>query len=249
MKKSRAINLMQFCKPRYDRTMNIFSASQLVAHRGDHEHHPENSLAAFRQALEMGARWLECDVQFTRDAVPVVFHDDNLRRMFDKESAVAELLYGELPALPDGQPIPTLKELLALLAEFPRASLFMEVKTAILQHHSPEETVAVLEAVIEDNPQVIPISFSAELLVCWWRSRPRALGWLGDESERAPKIPLSFVLMSSGAFLRHGCAPIAERVGVYTVNDADEARQLLLRSADLIETDYFSHLKALLNGA
>jgi len=42
---------------------------------------PENSLGAFRAALDCGAGGIELDVQLTRDGVPVVFHDAALRRM------------------------------------------------------------------------------------------------------------------------------------------------------------------------
>lgn len=52
----------------------------VIAHRGASGHAPENTLAAFRRALEMGARAIEFDVHQTRDGELVVAHDDDLRR-------------------------------------------------------------------------------------------------------------------------------------------------------------------------
>ncbi len=51
-----------------------------IAHRGARSVAPENTLAAARKALEFGADLWECDVVLTSDGVPVLLHDDNLRR-------------------------------------------------------------------------------------------------------------------------------------------------------------------------
>lgn len=100
---------------------------------------------------------------------------------------------------------------------------------------------------IDAHPQIAPISFSTESLMQCWRYGPRLLGWIGEECKDAPRISLAFLFMPSDAFLSRGCHLIADRVGVYTVNDAQRARQLLLRSADLVETNYYSFLQEQIN--
>ncbi|PJA31937.1 MAG: glycerophosphodiester phosphodiesterase, partial [Zetaproteobacteria bacterium CG_4_9_14_3_um_filter_53_7] len=55
--------------------------NRLVAHRGDRDGGVENTLAAFKHAATAGARFAECDIQFTRDLVPVVIHDNWLKRL------------------------------------------------------------------------------------------------------------------------------------------------------------------------
>ena len=50
----------------------------LVAHRGQPQSYPENSLAGFEHALQAGASYVETDVQITSDGVPVLSHDANL---------------------------------------------------------------------------------------------------------------------------------------------------------------------------
>ncbi len=57
----------------------------VIAHRGASGYAPENTLAAVDKAAELGIRWVENDVQRTRDGELVVLHDDNLRRTTDVE--------------------------------------------------------------------------------------------------------------------------------------------------------------------
>ena len=52
----------------------------IIAHRGLHAVHPENSLPAFRAAARAGIQWVECDVQQSIDGFPVILHDDKLDR-------------------------------------------------------------------------------------------------------------------------------------------------------------------------
>lgn len=61
----------------------------IVAHRGDSFHAPENTLEAGRAAKKAGAHGWEIDVQLTRDGVPVLLHDESLRRTTDVASKFA----------------------------------------------------------------------------------------------------------------------------------------------------------------
>src|SRR3954466_10120847 len=56
------------------------TAPTIIAHRGLHTVHPENSLPAFRAADRAGIEWVECDVQQSIDGFPVIVHDDTLDR-------------------------------------------------------------------------------------------------------------------------------------------------------------------------
>lgn len=70
----------------------------LYAHRGLHNNRseaPENSLRAFRLAVE-GHYGIELDVQLTKDLVPVILHDYNLKRICKVDRKVSELTYEEL---------------------------------------------------------------------------------------------------------------------------------------------------------
>jgi len=59
----------------------------------------ENSLAAFQTAVEMGYRYIETDVQATRDDVLVIFHDDHLDRTTDGEGAIRDFTWDELSGI------------------------------------------------------------------------------------------------------------------------------------------------------
>jgi glycerophosphoryl diester phosphodiesterase len=69
--------------PRYKGHMNTFFTGpkpRLFAHRGASGEAPENTLVAFRRAVEIGVPYAELDVQATRDGQVVVIHDDTLER-------------------------------------------------------------------------------------------------------------------------------------------------------------------------
>src|SRR5690606_21688391 len=77
---------------------------ELVAHRGYPARFPENSLPGMRAALDAGARYVEFDVQFSRDGVPVVLHDANLLRVTGRRGAVFLMDYADIRARKAGEP-------------------------------------------------------------------------------------------------------------------------------------------------
>ncbi|MGH3362834.1 MAG: glycerophosphodiester phosphodiesterase family protein, partial [Nocardioides sp.] len=67
----------------------VVAAFDVQAHRGGAGLRPENTLAAFGHALELGVTTLECDVHLTRDGVPVVTHDRQLQGARNRDTAAA----------------------------------------------------------------------------------------------------------------------------------------------------------------
>jgi glycerophosphoryl diester phosphodiesterase len=105
----------------------------IVAHRGAVEHHPENSLAAFHKAFELGVGAIEFDVHPTRDGELVLIHDPYLERTTNLKGVVAEHRAAELRAAlspKGGLAIPTLGEVLDL-ATGAAGELHLEIKTDI----------------------------------------------------------------------------------------------------------------------
>jgi glycerophosphoryl diester phosphodiesterase len=112
-----------------------------IAHRGLHaagEGRPENSLAAFARACALGFP-AELDVRLTRDGQVAVFHDRTLKRLTGATGRVEERTAAELGALRllgTGERVPTLREVLDLVAG--RVPLLIELKTgaprAALEH-------------------------------------------------------------------------------------------------------------------
>ncbi len=110
---------------------------QLIAHRGDSAHRPENTLASFLRALEVGADSVELDVQLTRDSRLIVIHDATLDRTTTGQGPVASHSLEEIRALSAGYPalfgdryadekVPTLDEAFELLRG--RARVLIEIK-------------------------------------------------------------------------------------------------------------------------
>jgi glycerophosphoryl diester phosphodiesterase len=101
---------------------------RIYAHRGASAERPENTLGAFRRALEIGSHGVELDVHLSRDGVPVVIHDGTLDRTTGGSGEVAAADLATLRTLDagDGERIPTLGEVLALVAG--RAHVDIEVK-------------------------------------------------------------------------------------------------------------------------
>lgn len=99
---------------------------KIISHRGDHDNTQvgENTIAAFTRAQNAGVWGIELDVRWTRDLEPVVFHDQDLLRLYGVPKNVSTFTLGELkkqyPA------IPTLSELVNPFGK--RSHLMIEVK-------------------------------------------------------------------------------------------------------------------------
>jgi glycerophosphoryl diester phosphodiesterase len=149
-----------------------------IAHRGasGKGHSPENTIAAFREAINIGVDCVECDVHCTKDGQVVVMHDSTLNRTTNKKGAIAEMTLEEVKqtdagswfsSLFTGERVPTLGELLELtkgkvinvieikpnditkrvIEEIEKANAVNEV---ILQSFYPE----AIKAAFEINPKI-----------------------------------------------------------------------------------------------
>jgi glycerophosphoryl diester phosphodiesterase len=99
---------------------------KIIAHRGSHDNRLvlENTMTAFQQAAEAGVWGIEMDIRWTRDRLPVVFHDPDLNRLYGRPEAIAAFTLNELqrqyPA------IPTLEEVVSRFGK--KIHLMIEVK-------------------------------------------------------------------------------------------------------------------------
>ena len=98
------------------------------AHRGGAGEAEENTMPAFARAVALGYRYVETDVQATRDGVAVLFHDDDLQRLCGHPGRVAEMGWSDLARLRTrgGQSIPRLDE---LLDAWPELRINLEAKS------------------------------------------------------------------------------------------------------------------------
>jgi glycerophosphoryl diester phosphodiesterase len=121
----------------------------IIGHRGASGVAPENTLAAFHEALAAGADGIEFDVRLTRDGVPVIIHDNTLRRTGRLPHRVADLSWAELSKVDVGswfassfanETVPSLAELFTLF-QSNTSTLYLEMKC-----DSPAEQRPLAEA-------------------------------------------------------------------------------------------------------
>lgn len=117
-----------------------------IAHRGASGYAPENTMAAFRLALEMGAKAIELDIHQTRDHELVVIHDEDLRRVARRKPRIRDLTRAELAAFDIGswfdpcfsaERVPTLAEVFELTTG--KAELHIEIKKGSKTYPGIEE--------------------------------------------------------------------------------------------------------------
>ena len=111
----------------------------LGGHRGNPADHPENTLASFRSAIELGCDMVECDVHLTTDGELAVIHDHTLERTTNGSGLVGAHTLAELRELDAGQGerIPLLEELIELVRD--RVGLVIETKQNPIPYPGLEE--------------------------------------------------------------------------------------------------------------
>src|SRR5437588_5998358 len=131
-------------------------AIQRVAHRGGSSLAPENTLVAFRNALNLPIDAIELDVQMSRDGHAIVFHDNTVERLTNGEGNILDLDFAYLRSLnaaahfpggwPEPQQIPTLREVLELAKG--RVRVYIEIKLSS-RDGVPGRYPKIAETVIE----------------------------------------------------------------------------------------------------
>jgi glycerophosphoryl diester phosphodiesterase len=225
------------------------------AHRGGTSHHPENTMPAFRHAVDLGYTYLETDVHATRDGVLVAFHDNDLSRTCGRPGRIDQLPFREVSAARvDGrEPIPRFDD---LVEQFPDARINIDCKA--------DSGVPGLIAAIRRHDLIDRVcvgSFSDRRL----RTLRQALG---------PRLCTSFgpgqvgSLVSAGRVVggghaaqvpvRQGRVPVVTKrfiqaahrkgihVHVWTIDEPAEMERLLDLGVDGIMTDRPAELKRVL---
>ncbi len=99
-----------------------------IAHRGLSKEYPENTLLAFKKAIEAGADGIETDLRLSLDEEVILFHDANLKRITGHDNTPESLTLAKLKKFDvgEGESIPSLDELLQLTKG--KATLILEIK-------------------------------------------------------------------------------------------------------------------------
>jgi glycerophosphoryl diester phosphodiesterase len=238
-----------------------------MAHRGGATYPPnrgfENTLAAFRRAVELGYRYLETDVRATRDGIPVLIHDATLERLAGRPEAVAELSWDELRRFRIGgrEPVPSLAE---LLATFPDARFNIDIKSedalvptlAAVRAAGAEDRVCL--AANSDRrlrrirrlagPRIATSSSAWEVVLLLFSPvrRLRATGRRRGASSVQVPVRNRGVTVISERFVRRA-HELGLQVHVWVVDDETSARDLLELGVDGLIADRIDVLRMVLD--
>ena len=176
--------------------MSLFE-KKLFAHRGLHDNRseaPENSMAAFRKAVEAGFG-IELDVHVTRDNIPVVFHDFKLDRICGVSGIIEKHTYEELlqyRLCDSEETIPALSEVLALVDG--KVPLIVEIKSESANVSSCE----VIDQMLRDYRGPYCIESFNPLVLWWyrWNHREIVRGQLSSNFKKDGNLhgPLYFMI-------------------------------------------------------
>jgi glycerophosphoryl diester phosphodiesterase len=138
---------------------------QVIAHRGVSAHAPENTIAAFDMAVEIGADAIETDIRITKDGILVLSHDPSTGRICEQDLTIEESSYSDLKKLDlgkkfssefEGETIVTLDQFLERYSH--RIPLCLEIKAANIEEHVLRAISKVSEA------DIVITSFEYETL-------------------------------------------------------------------------------------
>ena len=232
----------------------------VIAHRGASGHAPENTIAAFQRAVELGAQFIETDIHLTRDARFVAIHDKLLQRTTNGRGPVSDYTLAELRELDAGmwfdrefmgQKIPTLEEIL----EFGKRHdvvFYLEIKyeAASGMHHALAAALANTDAAA----RTIVISFDPGTVQAIRQLNAAVMTGLLSEDARTDPVRLAQEVGARQICLRydqisHDLTSRAHRADLpmvtWTVNEADEMRAAIGIGVDGIMTDLPDRLRAM----
>ncbi len=211
----------------------------IIAHRGASAEQPENTLAAFQRAIEVGAHCLELDVHLSRDGIPICRHD---ALVGPNCTLLADLSVKEIKALPGMNVVPTLEQVLNL--DRRDVQLFIELKG--LGCRSPKRLV---EAVVDLVHHFEGFGHSRPFLGSFsiWILREIAARWPQDhiiglaeyESELDPlhEVGIGVLGLENKLATPKRLAEAHQPIWVWTVDDTARAVQLLQQGASGIITN------------
>ena len=233
----------------------------IYAHRGASGHAPENTMAAFRLAVEEDAEGIELDVQLSADRQVVVIHDETLDRTTDGLGPVNSRTWEELRRLDAsfgqeayrGEGIPLLAQVLELLAPT-QLELNIELKNGIVPYEGMEELVVRMVRQYGMEKRIVLSSFNhysiarlagmapdMEMAVLYAEGLYRP--WEYAAFVGARSLHPHYLAVTPEIVMNARMAGV--KVRPWTVNSEEDYRRMAAAGVDAVITNYPGRFKAL----
>lgn len=227
----------------------------IYAHRGSSGTHPENTLAAFKEAARLPIFGVEFDVHMTKDEELVIIHDEKINRTSNGKGFVKDMTLAELQTYDfgswfskecKGEVLPTLYEVLELFSET-SFKLNIELKSDIFPYPGMAEKVLDLVGAMKLDSRVVISSFNHEMIRTVKQLAPHIqtaalfMEVLVDPLQYVRAIPTDALHITKHAALRPSAKKVIGEgvpVQVFTVNKASQMKALKEVGVRAIFTDY-----------
>lgn len=228
--------------------------SKIFAHRGYSGIYPENTMLAFKKAVECGVDGIELDVQLTKDGEVVIIHDETIDRTTNGKGLVVDYTYEELEKFDASfkfrdygfNKIPTLREYFELVKDL-KLVTNIELKTGINEYLGIEKKVLDLIKEYKIEDRVIISSFNHYSVMRMKKIAPQLkYGFLSEDW-----------IINAGKYTHsHGVQCYHPRynslipevinelkkynleINTWTVNEKEAMRYLCSKGVDIIITNY-----------
>ena len=234
------------------------NANELVAHRGYRGKYPENTFLSLNKAIEHGALFIELDVQFSKDKLPIIYHDTSLKRVSGQEGSVFDLNRDVLTTVSAFEParfgeqfvdekIAPLEALVDILLQNPPVIAFVEIKDESISHCGRELMLQEIQRILEPVAgQTVIMSFDFQLAIMARESDWPLVGvvlerWEDLESEETLQAVPDFIYVDHEIipedYNLHDSPALSEATLVaYEVTDRALGYKLLAQGVDMLET-------------
>jgi glycerophosphoryl diester phosphodiesterase len=230
---------------------------KFYAHRGASADFPEHTMAAYLGAIEQGALGFECDIRITKDEIPILWHDANMKKEANSAAIIANKTYAQIKEIYPA--VMTLNELLDLALTH-KKSLALETKHPVPSGNRVEElVVAELEnrkdAIKKSGIDVAIMSFSWFAIEKIKKMNPeiKTVMLLHESNQRiarrftsAPAIGPSVEMIKKSPALVSEIKNSGKDLYVWTVDSTEDLQYCASVGVDVVMTNRPAHARSVL---
>jgi glycerophosphoryl diester phosphodiesterase len=230
---------------------------KFYAHRGASADFPEHTMAAYLGAIEQGALGFECDIRITKDEIPILWHDANMKKEAKNAAMIANKTYAQIKEIYPA--VMTLTELLDLAITH-KKSLALETKHPVPSGNRVEELiVAELEnrkdAIKKSGIDVAIMSFSWFAIEKIKKMNPaiKTVMLLHESNQRiarrftsAPAIGPSVEMIKKSPALVSEIKNSGKDLYVWTVDSTEDLQYCASVGVDIVMTNRPAHARSVL---